>query len=113
MAFSATLETTSNGIVKISLSGELDAGTAPDFKAKVEEAAGANPKRLVLMMQDLEFMASAGLRVLIFAKQKMGASVDIYMVGTQEYVEETIKKTGFDSSVYLLDEYDAAKIEDV
>lgn len=113
MAFDATLETTSNGIAKITLSGELDASTAPDFKTQVEAAAATNPKRLVLLMQELEFMASAGLRVLIFAKQKMGTNVDIYMVGTQEYVLETIKKTGFDQSVYLLDEYDAATIEDV
>lgn len=112
MAFSATLET-SNGIAKISLFGELDASTAPDFRVKVEEAAAGNPKRLVLMMQELEYMASAGLRVLIFAKQKMGSNIDIYMVGTQELPLDTIKKTGFDQSVYLLDEYDAAKIETV
>ena len=111
MAFAANLEITSSGIAKIALSGELDGSTAATFKEKVEEAAKENPKRLVLMMQDLEFMASAGLRVLIFAKQKMGTGVDIYMVGVQEMVLDTIKKTGFDQSVYLLDEYDAAKIE--
>lgn len=113
MAFDATLETTSSGIAKITLSGELDGSTAPAFKTKVEEAAAANPKRLVLLMQDLEFMASAGLRVLIFSKQKMGTGVDIYMVGVQEMVKETITKTGFDQSVYILDEYDAAQIENL
>ena len=114
MAFNATLETTSNGIAKIALSGELDASTAGDFKAKVEEAASQNPKRLVLLMQDLEYMASAGLRVLIWVNQKkMGASVDVYVVGAGELVLDTIKKTGFDQSVYLLDEYDAATIENI
>ncbi|GGA53066.1 anti-sigma factor antagonist [Okeania sp. KiyG1] len=112
MAFEATLETT-NGIAKITLSGELDGSTAPAFKKKVEEAAAENPKRLVLIMNDLEYMASAGLRVLIFSKQKMGTGVDIYMVGVQEMVLDTIKKTGFDQSIYLLDEYDAAKIENI
>ncbi|NEP06282.1 MAG: anti-sigma factor antagonist [Okeania sp. SIO2G4] len=112
MAFEATLETT-NGIAKITLSGELDGSTAPAFKEKVEEAAAGSPKRLVLMMNDLEYMASAGLRVLIFSKQKMGTGVDIYMVGVQEMVLDTIKKTGFDQSIYLVDEYDAAKIENI
>ncbi|NEO57229.1 MAG: anti-sigma factor antagonist [Okeania sp. SIO3B5] len=112
MAFTANLETT-NGIAKITLSGELDGSTAPVFKEKVEEAATGSPKRLVLIMNDLEYMASAGLRVLIFSKQKMGTGVDIYMVGVQEMVLDTIKKTGFDQSIYLLDEYDAAKIEAV
>lgn len=106
MAFTAELEI----IVKITLSGELDRATAADFKTKVEEAAAKNPKKLFLMMQDLEFMASAGLRVLIFAKQKMGTDVDIYMVGVQEMVMDTIKKTGFDKSVYLLERDDYQKL---
>ena len=105
MAFTATLKIIEDNIAKITLSGELDGSTASDFKEKVEEAAATNPKRLVLMMHNLEFMASAGLRVLIFAKQKMAEGVDIYMVGVQDLVKETITKTGFDQSVYLLDEY--------
>jgi len=106
MALEVTLQT-SEDIAQITLVGELDASTATVFKDKVEEAAKLNPQRLVLMMQGLEYMASAGLRVLIFAKQKMGTDVKIYMVGTQETVLDTITKTGFDQSVYLVDEYDA------
>lgn len=112
MAFNATLET-SNGISKITLSGELDASTAPVFKEKVEEAATQDIKRLVLLMQDLEYMSSAGLRVLIFAKQKMGAKVNIYVVGAQEMVRDTIEHTGFHYSVVMLDEYDTVGVEHV
>jgi anti-anti-sigma factor len=112
MAFDATLETT-NGIAKIKLSGELDASSAPSFKTAVEKAAAENPKRLVLLMEELDYMASAGLRVLIFAKQKMGADADIYIVAPQEMVLDTIQKTGYDQSVIVLNEYDAAQIENV
>lgn len=104
MAFNATLETT-NDTATITLSGELDASTAPQFKAEVEKAAAQGAKRLVLMMQDLEYMASAGLRVLIFTKQKMGTGADIYVVGAQEMVLDTITKTGFDQGVIIQDEY--------
>ena len=107
MAFKATLET-SNDIAKITLSGELDASSAPIFKTEIEKAAAKHPKRLVLMMQDLQYMASAGLRVLIFAKQKMGTDADIYMVGLQEMVMETLTKTGFDQGVIVVNEYDSA-----
>lgn len=106
MAFSATLET-NNDVAKITLSGELDASTAPQFKAEVEKAAEQKVKRLVLMMQDLDYMASAGLRVLIFTKQKMGADTDIYVVAPQEMVLETLEKTGFDQGVIVVDKYDA------
>lgn len=112
MAFDAFLET-NNNVAKITMQGELDASTAPQLKTKLEEAAAQEPKRLVLIMEDLEYMASAGLRMLIFAKQKMGNGVDIYMVGTQEMVLDTIKKTGFDKSVFLLDRYDEEQLEAV
>ena len=112
MAFDAFLET-NNNVAKITMHGELDASTAPQLKTKLEEAAAQEPKRLVLIMEGLEYMASAGLRMLIFAKQKMGNGVDIYMVGTQEMVLDTIKKTGFDKSVFLLDRYDEEQLEAV
>jgi anti-anti-sigma factor len=112
MALNATLETI-NDLGKITLSGELDASTAPIFKEKVEQAASQKVKRLALLMQDLEYMSSAGLRVLIFAKQKMGSGTDIYVVGAQEMVMETIEKTGFSQSVIILDTYDAALVENL
>ena len=104
MSFTASFETINN-IAEITLSGELDASTAPIFKSEVEKAVGVDIKKLILIMKDLEYISSAGLRVLIFAKQKMGAKVDIYLVGMQELVRDTIEKTGFHHSVIVVDEY--------
>lgn len=102
MAFTATLETVSEATSKIVLSGELDASTAPTFKAEVEKAASAPMKRLVLDLSDLEYMASAGLRVLIYAKQKIGMDTDLYVVSPQEPVLHTLTVTGFDQSVFIV-----------
>ena len=104
MTFKANLEII-NETAKITLAGELDANTAPLFKEQIEEALKENIKCLVLLMQDLEYMASSGLRVLIFAKQKLGATVDIYLIKPQEMVRETIENTGFHHSVVINDEY--------
>ena len=94
-----------NAIAKITLAGELDANTAPLFKEQVEKALTENIQSLVLLMQDLDYMASAGLRVLIFAKQKLGAAVDIYVIKPQTMVKETIENTGFHHSVIITDYY--------
>lgn len=94
-----------NDVAKITLVGELDGSNASDFKAKIEEAAAAEAKKLVLFMSELEFMASAGLRVLVFSKQKMGAGVDVYVIGAQEMILETIEKTGLNHSVIIQDTY--------
>jgi anti-sigma B factor antagonist len=112
MAFNVSSETT-NGIAKITLSGELDAAAAPRFRDEVEKVSAQQPKRLVLLMQGLEYIASAGLRVLIFARQKMGRDVDIYVIAPQEQVKDTLEKTGFHHSVIEMDTYDAATIENI
>ena len=112
MAFSVSLEMTEKKVAKITLAGELDASVAVQFKAQVEEAAQQGAKRLVLLMRDLEYVASAGIRVLIFAKQKM-KDVDIFVVEPQEQIKETLEMTGLQYSVEMLDSYDAAKIENI
>ncbi len=107
MAFTATLEKPSEEIAKITLVGELDASTAPAFREEVEKAAASPIKRLVLDMQELEYMASAGLRVLIYAKQKIGMDTDLYVVAPQEPVLHTLTTTGFDQSVYIVSDESA------
>jgi anti-anti-sigma factor len=112
MAFEAQLEL-QDKIAKITLVGELDAAAAPQFREQVQQAADAQAQRLVLLMDQLTYMASAGLRVLVFAKQKMGAEADIYMVGVQPNVRSAIEMTGFHHGVIMLDTYDAAQIESI
>ena len=111
MAFTCSL-VVEDRIAKITLSGELDAASAGGFRDRIAEAATTQDLRaLVLMMADLDYMASAGLRTLIFAKQKMGAAVDIYVIAAQESITETLEMTGFQNSVISLPTYEAATIE--
>ena len=106
MAFKVSSEIT-DGIAIATLEGELDGLVADTFRQAVNSLASQNPNRLVLDMKKLDFMASAGLRVLAFARQKMGSEVDIYLIGVNDSVRETIVMTGFQYSVIMLDEYNA------
>ncbi len=107
MAFSVSSKMMKNGTAELFLVGELDASVANEFKQAVEQAAADKAKKLVLNMKELEFMSSAGLRVLVFAKQKMGSDVDIYVIAAQAPVRDTIEMTGFHHSVIMQDEFRA------
>ncbi len=107
MAFSVSSKMMKNGTAELFLVGELDASVANEFKQAVEQAAADKANKLVLNMKELEFMSSAGLRVLVFAKQKMGSDVDIYVIAAQAPVRDTIEMTGFHHSVIMQDEFRA------
>ncbi|TMM33904.1 MAG: STAS domain-containing protein [Actinobacteria bacterium] len=104
MGFSATLSR--NGrIALITLEGELDALHADDFRNRVEQAAnGGQIDQLVLDMTDLTYMSSAGMRGLVFARQKMGEDIRIVLVRASDSVEQTIRLVGFHQSVVFSDE---------
>lgn len=90
-------------VVSITLTGELDSHAAQRFNTVISDVAARRPERLVLLMADLTYMSSAGLRCLVFAHQKLGRGVEIVLVGTQPAVAETISMTGFDRSVVMQD----------
>jgi anti-anti-sigma factor len=110
MAFTAQLEVVNN-VAKITLTGRLDASTANQFRELIDKAATQKVKAVVLMLGGLEYMASAGLRVIVFARQRMGASAKLYTVAAQDIVRETIEISGFSQALTMLPSYDAAVIE--
>jgi anti-anti-sigma factor len=110
MALEVTQQT-ADGISRITLIGELDGASAATFRSAIEEAAAQKPRRLVLVLDRLEYMASAGLRVLVFAKQKLGAATEIAVVGVQPQVLETLEMTGFTDSVVLMTADAAARLD--
>ena len=91
------------GTARITLAGEIDANAVPALRQAVEEAAARSPRRLLLLVSEVRFMASAGLRVLAFAKQKMGASVDIHVVGACDAVRRTLVLTGLHHGIVLIE----------
>jgi anti-anti-sigma factor len=97
-----------SGVARITLVGRLDANTAPQFKTEIEKVAAAKPETLALFVEKLEYMASAGIRMLVFTKQKLGANADIYVVKANEQIASTLEMTGVDKSVIFVDEFEPA-----
>ncbi|OLE27015.1 MAG: hypothetical protein AUG44_11280 [Actinobacteria bacterium 13_1_20CM_3_71_11] len=103
MPFAAS-SSRNGGTALIRLEGELDALTAPDFQLEVDRAAEGEVDRLVLDMTSLTYLSSAGLRALVFARQKMADDVRIVLVSVSEEVEQTIRLVGFHRSVTFSDQ---------
>jgi len=101
--FSVTYQ---EGIASCELCGRLDATNAPAFQEELKKLIGQDVSRLVFYAKDLEYMSSAGLRTIIFAKQKIGAASSVYLIGAQEAVQNVIKMSGLDTFMILQDTYE-------
>ncbi|NLO02386.1 MAG: STAS domain-containing protein [Bacteroidales bacterium] len=104
MSFSVKSEVIDNTAI-IAVEGSLDSSTAPKLHDEVQRIILQNPKDLVLNVEKLNFMASAGLRVIIFAKQKLGSAAKLFLVKPQDQVVETLRMTGLLFSVTIVDQY--------
>jgi anti-anti-sigma factor len=85
---------------RLQLVGEVDGSSAPAVREAVDKLLSGSPRMLILQVDQLSFMSSAGLRVLIFAKQKQ-PGLNIYVVKPQPPVVDTLRKTGFYDAVYV------------
>ena len=78
----------------IQISGRLDTITAPAFEKSIHEDI-ADTKKLILDMKNLEYISSAGLRVLLSAQKKMQKIGSMKLVNVCEEVMEVLEMTGF------------------
>ena len=99
-----------SGVATMTLAGRLDANTAQQFKEVIEMVAQHKPHTVALFVSELEYMASAGIRMLVFTKQKMGAATDVYMVGAIAQIVHTLEMTGVDKSVIFVDTFEPATL---
>ena len=78
----------------IELVGRLDTTTAPALDKTISEDIG-DTKNLVLDIKGLEYISSAGLRVLLCAQQKMQKRGSMKVTNVCESVMEVFEMTGF------------------
>ena len=78
----------------IKLVGRLDTTTAPALDKTINEDI-AGTKNLVLDVKELEYISSAGLRVLLGAPTKMQKIGSMKVTNVREEVMEVFEMTGF------------------
>ena len=74
--------------------GRLDTLTSPELEAKINEVIGG-AKKLILDLGKLEYVSSAGLRVLLGAAQQMEGKGEMILIHVTPEVREIFDITGF------------------
>ena len=78
----------------IEVVGRLDTTTAPALEKAINGDIG-DAKNLVLDLKDMQYISSAGLRVLLGAQKKMQKIGSMKVVNVCEAVMEVFEMTGF------------------
>ena len=81
-------------VLTIALEGRLDTNTTPDLEKELKESTeGIN--ELILDLEKLEYISSAGLRVLLAAQKTMAKKGGMKLIHVNDLIMEILDVTGF------------------
>ncbi len=83
-----------NGTAAFSLEGRLDTVSAPELEAELKDALDG-VSELTLDLEKLEYISSAGLRVLLAAQKEMNKRGAMKIAHVGETIMEIFEVTGF------------------
>ena len=87
-------KTIENGAALFLLEGRLDTTTASELESEVKNSLDGVIK-LTFDLKDLEYVSSAGLRVLLSAQKIMNAQGEMKIRNVNETIMEIFEVTGF------------------
>jgi anti-anti-sigma factor len=99
----------SQGIKIIAFEGNLDTNTSPEAESKINELLDLGEKKLLVNFEQLNFISSAGLRILLATVKKLNASGGALRVcALNATVQEVFDISGFATILsVLMDHFDA------
>ena len=90
-----TIEKKINGeALTLIVSGRLDTQTAPELEKELDSVL-ADIKELTFDFANLEYVSSAGLRVILKAQKAMNAQGSMKLIGVNDSIMEVFDITGF------------------
>ncbi len=94
----------------VTLTGRLDTTTAPELEKELK-ASLDGVTTLTLDMEKLEYISSAGLRVLLSAQKIMNKQGEMKVIHVGETIMEIFEVTGFSDILTMADKADLAELE--
>jgi anti-sigma B factor antagonist len=98
-----------DGVQVMSMTGRLDATTAPPVQARFEEVVSPQERLFILDLHGVDYVSSGGLRVLLAMAKKLDTlGGGIVLVDLHPFVEDLLTMTGFQTLFPIADTCDDA-----
>lgn len=78
----------------LALTGRLDTNSSPALEAELKQSV-SGVKELIFDFSEVEYISSAGLRILLAAQKVMNRQGSMKLIGVNEDVMEVFEITGF------------------
>jgi len=92
------IEEKQNEVFIFKLEGRLDSNTSPGFEEKIDGAIGSGTNQMIIDFENLEYLSSAGLRVILKTTKALKRSEGkLVLCSMADYVKEVFEISGFDS----------------
>ena len=84
------------GVAVVDVEGNLDTNTAPEAQQHLDALQDDGAQKILVNFTDLDYISSAGLRVLLATAKRMGAAGGSFRIcGLNETVNEVFEISGF------------------
>jgi anti-sigma B factor antagonist len=92
----------------VEVSGDIDSKTAPEFERNAKVATEKS-QRIAIDLTAVEFMSSAGLRVLLMVYRNIKSqNGKVVLVGVSEDIQDVMSTTGFINFFTIVEKQDEA-----
>lgn len=88
------VKNTEGKVLNIALEGRLDTTTAPQLEAELKQSIADNTE-LIFDFEKLEYLSSAGLRILLAAQKVMNKQGKMVIRNVNDVISEVFEVTGF------------------
>lgn len=103
------IEKRQNDYTVFKLTGRLDSNTSLGFEKKLFDAIESGAHQMILDFEDLDYISSAGLRVILKATKNLkNTDGRLVLCAMQDYVKEVFEISGFDSFLPIVKSVDDA-----
>lgn len=96
-------------VALIEVNGRVDSSTAPQLGEALQERISAGKHNVVVSLENVDYMSSAGLRELVSALKRVKVTGgDVRLAAPNERVQEVFELAGLDAIFTIYDDVVAA-----